>query len=177
VGDGRCPVDDQRTGEDPQRIQAFAGQRHSAHEPDQQRPAGHPDRRADRQLQQELGGDAAGRVQARGRAGGQQAGHEGDADRVVGAGFAFQDGPAAAGDLAAPEHGEHHRRVGWGQRGAQQQRRPPVEVEQDVGERGQGCGGDEGAGNADPDHRAGYGSESPPADVHPAVEQDDRQRH
>jgi hypothetical protein len=46
-----------------------------------------------------------------------------------------------------------------------------------VGQGGQGGGGDEGAGNPDPHHRAGCGAEPPPADVHPAVEQDDHQRH
>ena len=41
---------------------------------------------------------------------------------------------------------------------------------------GQGGGGDEGAGNPDPDHRAGGAAEPLPADMHPAVEQDDGQR-
>ena len=49
--------------------------------------------------------------------------HQRDADRVVGAGLALEDGAGAAGDLAAAQHREDHRRVGRGQRGAEQQRR------------------------------------------------------
>jgi hypothetical protein len=46
-----------------------------------------------------------------------------------------------------------------------------------VGKRGQRGGGHERAGNTHPDHRAGDLAEPPPADVHPTVEQDHRQRH
>jgi len=46
-----------------------------------------------------------------------------------------------------------------------------------MGQGGQRRGGGECAGNADPDHRACRLTEPAPADVHPAVEQDDRQRY
>jgi hypothetical protein len=173
---GGRPIDDQGPGQDPQWIQPLAGQRHPAHEPHQQRPASHPDHGADRQLEQKLDGDAAGGVQARSRTGGQQAGQQRDPDWVIHAGLAFQDGPAASGHLPAPQHREHHGRVGRGQ-GAAEQRCPPVQVEQGVREDGQSGGGDEGANDSDPGDRTGGGAESPPADVHPAVEQDHHQRH
>ena len=59
-------------------------------------------------------------------AGAEQADHDRDADRVVGAGLALEQGARPAGDLAPPEHGEDHRRVGRRQGGADAAGRPPT---------------------------------------------------
>jgi hypothetical protein len=125
----RRAVDEQGAGGHAQRVQPFAWQRHPAHEGHQQHPAGQPGPRADRQLQQEGTCDAAGVRGTERLAGGQQASHQCDADRVVDAGLALQDGPAAPGDLPVPQHREDRGRVSGGQRRAEQQRRPPVQAE------------------------------------------------
>ena len=49
----------QRAGQGPQRIQALAGQRHPADEPQQRSTASHADRRPDGHLEQELAADLA----------------------------------------------------------------------------------------------------------------------
>ena len=56
--------------------------------------------------------------------------HQGDADRVVEARLALEDRARAAVDLLPGEHGERHRRIGRGERRADQPRDGPREVEQ-----------------------------------------------
>ena len=64
----------------------------------------------------------------------QDADHQRDAHRVVRPGLAFEQRPGAARDLTPAQHGEDHGRIGRGERGAQEQRRPPAETEQAVRE-------------------------------------------
>ena len=72
--------------------------------------------------------------------------HQRDADRVVHARLAFEDRPGAAADLARAEDRERHRRVGRGDRRADEPGEDPVEPEQVV--RGHG---DEPGGRERPD--------------------------
>ena len=58
--------------------------------------------------------------------------HQRDPDRVVRAGLALEDRSRAPADLAVAEHREHHRRVGGRDRGAEDPRRRPAEVEEVV---------------------------------------------
>ena len=101
-----------------------------------------------------------------------------DPDRVVGARLPPSSStPGAAGDLPPAEHGEHHRGVGGGNRGADQQRQVPAHARDVVRGHGGTRGGDERPGDPGPDDGGGGGAEAPQADVHPAVEQDDGERH
>ena len=76
-----------------------------------------------------------------------------------------------------PEHGEHHRRVGRCQGGADEQRGLPLEAEDRVRQHGECGGGDDGAGHTQPGDARQRGPHPVPADVHAAVEEDQHQRH
>ena len=129
MGDGRRPVDDQSPGKDPQRYRPSLGSgtrrmnRSAA-------PRRHPNHHADRQLHHELAGRTADRVQARRRPTISRL-----ASNAIPTGSLAPprppDGPAPPSDLPASQHREHHRRIGRGQRSTQQQRRPPVQAEQE----------------------------------------------
>ena len=106
----------------------------------------------------------------------EQAGHQRDADRVVGAGLALQERAAAPRDLALTEHREDHRRIGRGDRGRDEQRREPCQAEREVDECSDGARGEEGAQHADDGDGGGGGPELPPPHVEAAVEQDAGQR-
>ena len=176
MGDRGQAVDRQRAGEDAQRVQALAGQRDPPHEHQQRPAARHAGHDADRHLQGELLRDVAGGAQAGARRG-EQRDEQGDPDGVVGPGLALQEHPAAAADLAAAEDGEHHGRVGRGQRGAEQEREAPAEGKQEMRHHRGRRRGHQGASHPDPHRRHRYRAEPPPAHAHAAVEQDDCQRH
>ena len=133
AGEGGEREYQQRAGQGAQRIQALAGQRHPAGEPQQRQSTRHPGRRADRHLEQEFAADTpeCGRGQP---ARAEQAGHQGDPDRVVRTGFALQDGAAAAVHLPLAEHREHHRRIGRRYRRGHQHRDIPGQAERQVRE-------------------------------------------
>ena len=116
-----------------------------AHEPQQRAAADEADHGADTHLQQRTHRRRSRRRRALNAAGRDQAGHQRDADRVVGAGLALEDGPAAPGDLALAEHGEHDGRVGRRDRRRDQQREEPAEPEREVQQRGDRRGGEERA--------------------------------
>ena len=176
LGDGGDAEDHEHAGQHPGRVEPLAWQRHPAHEREQRQPARHPDGHPDGHLQRELGhhvpGDGAGAAVRR-----QQRGEQRDPDRVVGARLALEQHPGPAGDLPPAEHGEHHGRVGGRHRRPHEQRQVPAHARDVVrGHRG-ARGGDERSGDPGPDDGGGGGAEPAPADVHAAVEQDDRQRH
>ena len=108
-------------GEDPDRVEALARQRDALHHRDQQPPPTTPTTRPDRHLDGDLARDAPGGALVRGRVL-DHPDHQRDPDRVVRAGLALEDRPAPAADLAVAEHGEHHGRVGRGERRAEQPR-------------------------------------------------------
>ena len=103
--------------------------------------------------------------------------HQRDPDRVVRARLAFEDRAGAALDLAVAEDGEHHRRVGRGDRRAEQPGRHPAEPERPVGEdrrRGRPsrrCPSTPSERDRDRGH-----AEAPQADRRAAVEEDHDQR-
>ena len=86
---------------------------------------------ADRHLRDELEGDAPERC-AVVRRELERADHQRDGDRVVHARLAKERGAGAPADLLAAEHGEHHGRVGGGERRAEDGRKRPAEVERGV---------------------------------------------
>ena len=94
-------------------------------------PAGHSERPADRHLRRELGHAAEHRVNA-GRVCAEQRHHQRDADRIVGAGLPLQQHAGPAADLTAAEHGEDHGRIGWRERGTEQQRLGPAQTEEQM---------------------------------------------
>ena len=171
VGESGDAEQHQRAGQGPQGIEALAGQWHLAHKPQQRTTTDDADCRADAHLQQEIATDVSERAPAE-PTGGDQAGHQGDPDRVVRAGLAFEDGAAGAGDLAPPKHGEHHRRIGRGHCRGHEQRDVPGQTERQVHEHRAGSHGYERANNADHGDGCGRRLEPGPADVHAPVEQD-----
>jgi len=113
---------------------------------------------------------------ARGQAaGGDEAGHQRDPDRVVGARLAFQDDVAAAGDLPLAKDGEHDRRVGRRHRRGKEHRGIPAQAERGMREQRARRHGQERSRHARHGDRDGSGPEPGPADLHPAVEQDEHQ--
>ena len=174
--DGRRAVQNQHAREDPQRVQAFARQRDTPHEPQQGSPADEAKSRAHAHLEYELTRDLRERTAAE-RSGGQQAHQQGDADRVVRPGLALQNRRGAAGYLALSQDGEHDGGVGRRDGCADQQRDVPAETEPEVRHGGDGRRRQEGPGDPHHDDGSGGGPKSPPADVHAAVEQDAQQRH
>ena len=169
MGDGRRPVDDQGAGQHPQRIQALAGQRDAAHEPDQQPAAGHPDRGADGQLEQELGGDAAGGVQARGRPA---------ASRAIPTGSLAPDSPSRMVPLRpATSRRPSTENITAGSVGASAVPSSNADHQSRSNRAWASTAKAAAVTNVpatpDPDHWEGRAAEAAPADVHPAVEQDD----
>ena len=102
--------------------------------------------------------------------------HQRDPGGIVDAGLALEGRAGAAGDLAPAEHREHHRRIGRRECGADDARQRPAEPERVVREDGQEAGGRKRPEHAQREDRAGRRTESPPADVDAAVEQDHDQR-
>ena len=104
--------------------------------------------------------------------------HQRDPDRVVRARLALEDRPDAAADLAPAEHREHHRRVGRRERGAEDARGRPAEVEQRSARRRAISAGRRERAERRRATTIGTAerAEPAPADVHPAVEEDHDQR-
>ena len=176
VGHRRDAVDEPARRQRAQRVQARPGQRDAAHHLHQPPAQDQADREAHGHLHHELGHHVE---RARARRGGQleQAQHQRDPGRVVGPRLALEDGAGAALHLLAPEDREHDRRVGRSQRGPEQPRRRPPEVEDVVGGHGH-----QGGGGERPDHpegQDGHGGPAHPAQpqLHAAREQDDDERH
>ena len=172
--DGGQSEQRQRPGEHPQGVQPLAGQSHPAGELEQRPAAQDPHGGPDQHLQHERAGHVDQRATVDGP-GGEQAGHQRDADRVVGTRLALQHRPAAAPDLAPAEDGEHHRRVGRGQGRADQQRQVAADAEHQVRHQGQRGGGEERAEHPDQGDGGGGCAEPAPADRGAAVQQDDQQ--
>jgi hypothetical protein len=140
----------QRAGERERehRVEALAGEREPAQEREQEQSAGDADGGPDRHLDHELPDDhEAGCVVVRREL--DHPDHERDPRRVVHAGLALERRPGTARDLPPAEHGEHHRRVGRGERGAHEAGEHPAEPEHDVREEGDNAGGREGAQHAE----------------------------
>ena len=96
---------------------------------------------------------------------------------IVRAGLALEDRPRAAADLAVAEHREHHRRIGRRERRAEDERRRPVEAEQDVREARRSRAAVPNVPSTPSDAiGTSAAAEAAPADVHAAVEQDHDQR-
>ena len=102
--------------------------------------------------------------------------HQRDSDGIVDAGLTLEDRPGAAADLLVPQHGEHHRRIGRCQRGAEDPGDRPREVEEVVSCHRDDPGRREGAEDPQREDRPGGDPEAAPADERPAVEEDDDQR-
>ena len=131
---------------------------------------------ADRHLDRELAhDDNEGSVLVRGELDHPE--HQSDPCRIVHARFALERRPRAALDLPSAEHREHHRRVGGGERRPDQAGQHPVEPEREVREHGDDPGGGERAEDPQRENRPGGSPKAPPADVHPAVEENHDQRH
>ena len=130
-GDGREPVDHAGGGERAQRVEALARKVNAADEEHEQRRPGHADGEPDAHLERELLDDDPERPVVCGREL-EHPDHQRDPDRVVDAGLALEDRPGAAADLLVAEDREHHRRVGGRERGAEDPRRRPAEVQQVV---------------------------------------------
>ena len=142
VRDRRDAVDEAGEGQRPDRVERLARQGDPAHRQDERGRSDDADREPDRHLERELANDDPERRVRVGREV-EHADHQRDPDRVVRPGFALEHGPAPPGDLTLAEHREHHRRVGRGKRGAEQPRRRPAEVEEDVREERHHRGGGE----------------------------------
>ena len=93
------------------------------------------DRRADRHLEQEFAANLGERARAQATCA-DEAGHQGDPNRVVSAGFPLQDGAAAAGDLLLAKHVTNTTAGSVGGHGARR-RRHALEVTMARLERGQ----------------------------------------
>ena len=137
-------------------------------------PADRADRDTHRHLQRELA-DAAEHVAPTAAGGAENAHHERDADRIVRTRLALQQRARSARHFPAPKHGEHHRRVSRRERGTDEQRGAPTKPEQPL--RGQRKGGSRHkcADDAEPNHSSRGRTETTPADMHPALEQDEDQ--
>ena len=112
AGERRQGVEREHAHQRPQRIQRLA--RAAARlrmKASSSQPPATPIDRADSHLQHELAEHVQRRAAAQ-AARRDQARHERDADRVVRARLALEDGAGPAGDLAAAEHGEDDRRIG-----------------------------------------------------------------
>src|SRR5919108_839389 len=98
------------------------------------------------------------------------------ASKIGTAPLAFQDRAGPSAYLAVAEDREHHGRVGRGERGAEDARARPAEVEQIVGSDRDQSSGREGPEDAERGDRCRRGPEAAPADVHASVEEDHDER-
>ena len=173
---GRGAVEQHREGDRLHRVERLVGQRDTAHDLQQQPAAGDADRGADRQLQREVPDPAAdARPQP------PPAAPSRLTISAMPTGSLAPDSPSSR----VPERPAISRRprtenTTAGSVGASaapmSSAGAPVEAEDQVGAERQRAGGDHRAGDAEPEHGARGGAHPGPADVHAAVEQDDRQR-
>ena len=107
----------------------------------------------------------------------EQRDHHRDADRIVRARLAFEQRAGPAVDLLAAQHREDHGRVGRRERGPEQHRLGPTQVE-DHRVPVSPCRRPSATVPATPSQTTApaWLPEPPPADVHAAVEQDDDER-
>src|SRR3954451_3052804 len=175
MGHRRDAIEHERADERADGVEPLARESDAPHRPEDQPTADDADDESDTHLQCELAGDMTERAGAE-SPGGDQARHEGDADRVVRAGLAFQDGSGGFGHLALAEYGEDYGRVGRRDGRPDEQSDIPVEPEQQVRRDRRGGDGEERAEYTGEHDRCQRTPKPAQADVHPALEQDDRQR-
>ena len=126
-------------------------------------------------LQNELDSHAgeAGRTES---TRGDKAGHQRNADRIVGTRLALEDGAAATGDLPFAQDGENHGRISGRHRRGHEHRRVPVDSACVVQYHRRAGGGEERAHDTDRQNGDRRRTESRRPDVHTAVEQHQHQR-
>ena len=125
------------TGQDPDRVQRGPGESDPAHDGEERDRARDPHDEADDHLDGELLGHDPERAVVAFREL-DHPDHEGDADGVVDSGFALENRPRSASDLARAEDRERHRGIGRSNGRADQAREDPLEAEDVV--RGDGDG-------------------------------------
>ena len=170
------PVDHTGRGERPERVEPLVRERDVPHQPEEPPGAGHPDHEPHGHLERELPHDRPDRAVGARRVR-EHPDHQRDADGIVRSGLALEDRRRPPADLPVAEHREHDRRIGGRERGAQDARDRPVEAEERVGEERHRGGGGERPRDPERRDRQRSPAESPPADVHAAVEEDDDQGH
>jgi len=102
----------------------------------------------------------------------EHADHQRDPDRVVGARLALENRARATADLPVAEHRKHDRRIGRGERGPEDAGERPREAKQRVRRQRHQRRGRERAEHAERGDLDRRGTEAPPTDLHPAVEED-----
>ena len=175
VRNGGRPVDEPGEREHPDRVEARRREGELAEHLPLGETADDPERKADAHLEDERLDDDPER-RARFRRELDHPDHQRDPNRVVRAGLPLEERPHAAADRAVAENGEHHRRVGRGDRRAEQAAHDPAETERPVAEERDQPGGGERAGRAERATGRATVRKSAQADRRAPVEQDHDQR-